>query len=123
MTTATPPIEVPSKAKLAKATGIALIVALVILFAAVLPAEYGIDPLHTGKALGLLGIAASGEDNSKGRALATPAPGQNGIYTIQSHIYKVESEDFALRPVGSPLPPRLAPVARLVRAALSLTAL
>ncbi len=46
-----PKIEVPSTRVLAKATGIALAVALVLLFTAVLPAEYGFDPLKTGKAL------------------------------------------------------------------------
>jgi len=97
MSTASP-VEAPSKAKLLKATAIALLVALVILFVAVLPAEYGIDPLHTGKALGLLGLASAGDSNAKGRAQATPAPGQNGIYTPQAHIYKVDSEDFSLRP-------------------------
>jgi hypothetical protein len=89
-------IEAPSKTALLKATGIALIVALVILFAAVLPAEYGVDPLHTGAALGLLGLSNTG--NAKGRAAATPAPGQTGVYTAQSKIYKVDSEDFQLRP-------------------------
>ena len=34
----------PSKKAIAKATGIALAVAVIILFVAVLPAEYGIDP-------------------------------------------------------------------------------
>jgi len=38
------PIMAPSKGKIARATGIALAVALLILFTAVLPAEYGIDP-------------------------------------------------------------------------------
>ena len=43
--------QAPSKKAIAKATAIALIVAVVILFTAVLPAEYGIDPLGTGKTL------------------------------------------------------------------------
>ncbi len=47
----------PSKKAIAKATGIALAVALVILFTAVLPAEYGIDPLKTGKLLHLTDLA------------------------------------------------------------------
>jgi hypothetical protein len=86
----------PSKKALAKATGIALIIALLILFAAVLPAEYGVDPMHTGKALGLLGLSDAG--NSKGRAAPTPAPGQTGVFTPQPKTYKVDSEDFQLRP-------------------------
>ena len=54
-------IDAPSKSALAKATGIALLVALILLFTAVLPAEYGFDPLKTGKALGLTGISQAGE--------------------------------------------------------------
>ena len=38
------PLEAPSKSTLAKATGIALLVALLLLFTAILPAEYGFDP-------------------------------------------------------------------------------
>ena len=92
-------MNAPSKAAIAKATGIALIVALLLLFAAIFPAEYGIDPLKTGQLLGLTGISAASEDNNaKGRAVATPAPGQAGVYTPQTKIYKVDSQDFQLRP-------------------------
>ena len=89
-------INAPSKRALAKATGIALLVGLLVLFTAVLPAEYGIDPLKTGAALGLTGISQAGE--VKGRATATPAAGQTGVYTPETKIYKVDSEDFQLRP-------------------------
>jgi hypothetical protein len=50
-------VRAPSKKAIAKASGIALVVALVILFTAVLPAEYGIDPLKTGKLLHLTDLA------------------------------------------------------------------
>lgn len=46
-----------STRKIAVATLIALLVAALLLVAAVLPAEYGIDPLGTGAALGLTGLA------------------------------------------------------------------
>ncbi len=48
-------------AKIAKATAAALVIAVVILFVAVLPAEYGIDPLKTGNALGLTDLAKASE--------------------------------------------------------------
>ena len=83
----------PSKSALIKATGIALLAALLLLFTVVLPAEYAFDPLKTGSILGLAGIAKAGE--TKGRA-ATPV--QTGVYTPQTKIYKVDSEDFTLRP-------------------------
>lgn len=92
------PVETPSKRTLGRATGIALLVALLLLFTVVLPAEYGFDPLGTGKALGLTGIAQAGDGNSKGRAAPTPAPGEARVFTPQPAIYKVDSEDFSLRP-------------------------
>jgi hypothetical protein len=84
----------PSKGAIVKATAIAFAVALLILFSAVLPAEYGIDPLKTGKALGLTGLANTTDTATAGRA----TPVQTGIYTAQPTIYKVDSEDLALGP-------------------------
>ena len=49
--------EATSPRKLVAATGIALLTAVVVLLVAVLPAEYGIDLLGTGNALGLLSLA------------------------------------------------------------------
>jgi len=86
----------PSKGAIAKAAGIALLVALILLFTAVLPAEYGYDPLKTGKALGLTGISQAPPPPVKGAA-PTPVSGQ-AVYTSQPRIYKVDSEDFGLRP-------------------------
>jgi hypothetical protein len=89
-------LNAPSRAAIVKATGVALLVALLLLFTAVLPAEYGFDPLKTGKLLGLTGISRA--DEVPGRAVATPPAGQAGIYTSQPTIYKVDSEDFQLSP-------------------------
>jgi hypothetical protein len=85
-----------SKSSIAVATGIALAVALLILFVAVLPAEYGIDPLKTGAALGLTQLAAAPEKAPAGAA--PKAPVQTGVYTAQPAVYKVDSEDLSLRP-------------------------
>jgi hypothetical protein len=89
-------LEAPSKGALAKATAMALFVALVLLFTAVLPAEYGYDPLKTGTAVGLTGISQAPEKPVKG-APPTPVAGQS-VFTAQPKIYKVDSEDFQLRP-------------------------
>jgi hypothetical protein len=59
--TTSPQVEVPSVRKLLTATGIAFVAAIVILIAFVLPAEYGIDPLRTGRALGLTDLANASE--------------------------------------------------------------
>jgi hypothetical protein len=57
-------VEVPSVKKLVMATLVALAVACIILVAFVLPAEYGIDPLGTGRALGLTALANSNAEPS-----------------------------------------------------------
>jgi hypothetical protein len=90
------PVQAPSKIAIAKATGIALLVALVILFTAVLPAEYGFDPLKTGALLHLTDLAKTSE--AKPAVGARPAPAPAGIYTSQSKSYKMDSEDLSLLP-------------------------
>jgi len=89
-----PAVDAPSKSAIVKATFIALAIALLILFTTVLPAEYGIDPLKTGKALGLTGLSKAADTTAAGRA----TPVQTGIYTAQPNLYKVDSEDLSLLP-------------------------
>lgn len=48
-----PDWQAPSGQRIALSVGLALVVALVVLVVAVLPAEYGIDPTGIGRALGL----------------------------------------------------------------------
>ncbi len=93
-------VEAPSRKAIAKATGVALIVALIILFAAVLPAEYGIDPLKTGAALHLtdLSKAAETKPESKPAAGARPTAAPAGIYRAEPASYKVDTEDLTLFP-------------------------
>jgi len=93
-------VEAPSKKAIAKATGIALVVALGILFTAVLPAEYGIDPLKTGALLHLtdLAKAAPAKPEPKPATGARPIAAPAGIYTAASKPYKVDSEDLTLLP-------------------------
>jgi hypothetical protein len=94
-------MEAPSKKAIATATGIALAAALLILFVAVLPAEYGIDPLKTGKALHLTDLAKATEAKPEAKAApvgARPVAAPAGIFTPQPAIYKVDSEDLSLMP-------------------------
>ncbi len=90
----------PSKQAIAKATGIALAAALLILFTAVLPAEYGIDPLKTGKALHLTDLAKATESKAESKPVvgARPVAAPAGIYTAQPGSYKTDSEDLSLMP-------------------------
>lgn len=91
-----PKVEAPSRAALAKATVVALAVAAAVLLIAVLPAEYGIDPLHAGAALGLTNL--SNVTDVKAEPAPSVQPAAAGIYTAQSKIYKVDSQDFLLTP-------------------------
>ena len=94
-----PHIAGPTRKAIAKATVIAAAVAAILLFAAVLPAEYGFDPLRTGAALGLTELSKS--TAAKPQPAITPAEGQqlpSTTYTAQPRIYKVDSEDLLLTP-------------------------
>lgn len=97
MTSSTPVVSsgAPSKAAIGKAAGLALLVALLLLFTVVLPAEYGYDPLGTGKALGLTVISQAPES---GAPTESTAPVVKGAYTAESKIFKYDSQDFLLPP-------------------------
>jgi len=84
----TPPA--PSKAKLAVATLIALAVAGIVLVTVVLPAEYDIDPLGTGQALGLVVLAGGGD------APAIPVRADGLI--DQADGYRLDERTFELEP-------------------------
>ena len=62
MTTSDTPL--PTVPQLVRAIGLALLVAMIVLVTAVLPAEYGIDPTGVGQAIGLLRPPASAIDMS-----------------------------------------------------------
>ena len=87
-----PKLEAPSKKKLAKATAVALAIAVAVLFTAVLPAEYGFDPLRTGAALGLTEL--SGSTDAQGQNLTSG--GQTATVNAQPTGYKVDTQEFSL---------------------------
>lgn len=101
----------PSMAKIAAATLITMVAAAVILVVAVLPAEYGIDPLGTGKALRLTDLAkasekpaavsAGGEGNIVPVLVPSPtgdAPSVKGTFIAQPGRYNVDSREIKLKP-------------------------
>lgn len=61
----------PTLPQLIRATALALIAAGIILIAAVLPAEYGIDPTGIGKALGLTTLNANSDETAPALSAAT----------------------------------------------------
>src|SRR5690242_11950121 len=68
-------VEPPSMRAIVMATVLALVVAAVLLVTAVLPAEYGIDPLGTGKALRLTDLSKADAAKALPKA-SDPAPGK-----------------------------------------------
>ena len=97
MPTTTPPAatpEVPTKKRLLAATAIALVVAALVLVAAVLPAEYGVDPLGTGKALGLTALFEADADV----ATSPLSQASEGDVRPLPRVYRTESTTFTLGP-------------------------
>ncbi len=113
-------VHPPSKKRIAKATVAALIIAAVLLVTAVLPAEYGIDPLGTGKLLRLTDLAKA--DAKTPERAATPAPDSKseeppativpvlepspdgsaptvkGAFIAQTKGYKIDSREMKIAP-------------------------
>jgi hypothetical protein len=104
-------VEAPSKKQILKATGLAALIAAVIFFTVVLPAELGKDPLHTGAALGLMNLSKPVNAATSASAVitnATPAaPGVEagaageapiirGTFLAQLNGYKVDSRELRL---------------------------
>ena len=83
----------PSRTQIARATGVAIAVAAVLLVTAVLPAEYGVDPLGTGKALGLIDLFGASEPSPPPPVITEAEP--------PARVYKTESTSFTLRPSQS----------------------
>jgi hypothetical protein len=108
-----PQVPSPSLAKILLATVAALAVSAVLLVTAILPAEYGIDPLGTGKGLGLMDLAnsAGAEAAPIPEATISPRlgptgtskfglPGANrmGVFIAQPKRYKIDSREIILDP-------------------------
>lgn len=105
--------QAPSKQQILKATGVAALIAIVIFFTAIMPAELGRDPLHTGAALGLMNLSKP-VNAAPGTAAttidATPAapvveagaagepPVIRGTFVAQPNRYKVDSRELKLDP-------------------------
>lgn len=85
MSTATPTDSGSSKKRILGASVIAAVLAATVLLVAVLPAEFGIDPLGTGRALGLLELAD-----------ASDSP-----YEKIDQVHKVDRSEFILEPFQS----------------------
>ena len=106
--------NLPSTKRIVTASVVAVLVALVVLVVAVLPAEYGIDPLGTGKALGLLELAqasakpagVAGDDAAYAispvleQSPTGGAPTVRNVFISQPNRYKTDAREIKLPPGG-----------------------
>jgi hypothetical protein len=98
--------QAEQRARIALAAAAAILLAGVVLMAAILPAEYGVDPLGTGKALGLTSLAQANEPEAGGaaaggEAAASPEslePVRPGANNLQKVPLKQDTRVFELGP-------------------------
>jgi hypothetical protein len=88
-----------SRRSVVAATVGAATVATLVLVVAVLPAEYGIDPLGVGKALGLTALSEAGQQTGAATSAAASAAsgspaGATPAEILQSDVYEVELRPF-----------------------------
>jgi len=90
------------RARIALATATAIFVAGVILVTAILPAEYGVDPVGTGRLLGLTSIAGpSAGEAAAPAAAAVPQdlePTRPGANTPQTISIRQDAVSFTIAP-------------------------
>jgi hypothetical protein len=82
--------------RIVTATAVAAAIAAVILVVAVLPAEYGVDPLGTGRALGLGALSGTAPAETAAPAASTVAVGAASSKTtpFATDVYTVELRPF-----------------------------
>jgi hypothetical protein len=93
--------QLPSKRTLVKTTMLAMLVAAAILATVVIPAEYGRDPLGTGRALGLTRLSAplpAPEPVALPSAGESLVPVQRGPAAVYRAPFKIDSTRFVLGP-------------------------
>ena len=92
-----PSEDAPSTQALLKASALAFVVAGLVLVTVVLPAEYGIDPFGTGRALGLTALSGVGV------AVPPPqgdrqVPAVDGPFALYPAEYRYDAREFVLGP-------------------------
>ena len=93
-----PATPAPSGRALAKAIVVALVISATVLVTTVLPAEFGIDPVGTGRAFGLLDLYAA---ESAAAAPAVILPTEGGPVFTQLNPYKADSREFTIGAYGT----------------------
>ncbi len=95
----TSPAALQSRRKLAKTTALAVVVAAAVLVTVVLPAEYGLDPIGTGRALGLTRLSDPLPPADPGPVPGAPlAPTVEGAIAHYPAAFKTDTTQFVLGP-------------------------
>jgi hypothetical protein len=90
-----------ARERIALAAGAALLVAGLILVVAVLPAEFGVDPLGMGKKLGLTAMSDVQKSLEAFQATRVGGPGGPPTVARQERGYQQETVEFKLKPRDS----------------------
>jgi hypothetical protein len=90
-----------ARERIALAAGAALLAAGLILVIAVLPAEFGVDPLGVGGKLGLTPMGDLQKTLEAFQATRTSSPGGGTIVAPQDRSYQEESVEFKIGPRDS----------------------
>lgn len=96
--------QLPSNSRLIKATIIAILIALVVLVVAVLPAEYGVDPTGLGEKLGLSALA-EGTSSTSEKTNAKVELKTNTADSKKNHIF-ISEETYQSKELSIQLLPR-----------------
>jgi hypothetical protein len=96
-----PVAHAAARERIALVFGAALLVAGLILVIAVLPAEYGIDPLGLGKRLGLLAMGEVQKELAAFEASRTARTGGTPTVAPQERVYQNETVTFTIAPHDS----------------------
>jgi len=93
-------VEVPSARSLAVATVLSMAIAAVLLMTVILPAEYGVDPLGAGRALGLYRVPLSDEPDAALGSLegAVEMPAGTATLTRSPVPYRTDEMSLTLKP-------------------------
>jgi hypothetical protein len=87
------------KQRIGVAAGAALLAAGLLLVMVVLPAEYGVDPLGTGKRLGLLQIGLVGQQvDALSRAAAASRNAAHNVVSGEERPFHEETVEFKIEP-------------------------
>jgi hypothetical protein len=93
-------VEIPSARSLLLATVLSAVVAAILLVTVILPAEYGVDPIGAGRALGLYRPPLSEESVADATQVAAgmPMPAGTATLTRSPVPYRTDEMSITLKP-------------------------